>query len=433
MCVDEVPRIATCPMSWGELAGASHVALLQHHLLHLRDAYAHGNRTLFYDELVTAYLLAFFNPSARSLRAIEDLSAAPRLGADGQLQTRKLCRSTMSDANALMDARLLEPLIRRLKSRVRDLKKQDGQLARLLEQVRIIDGSFFASAATVAWALKRRNGQSKKDTAGKQRGGPFRFKLRLDLHLDGATLAPSRLSVNGKGTSEARSASQQIEPYTIHVTDRGFTNLKYIDELLNANADFVLRVKQNSPNFESRDGGSGDQPLDETDREANVLSDRIGRLTGSPHTRARRVVPSQELREVVIFDPAHPDQPIRLITSLLDVPAHVIAALYRWRWQIELFFRWLKVHAHFEHLISRSKNGLTLGFYIAVIAVLLIYLRSGRPMSKYAYNLLSAVAAGWTTVEGILPILERRERECERDRQRQHARRAAKRAAKTKV
>ena len=334
MCVDEVPRIATCPTSLGELAGASHVALLQHHLLHLRDAYAHahGNRTLFYDELVTAYLLAFFNPGARSLRAIEDLSAAPRVGADGQLNTRKLCRSTMSDANALMDARLLEPLIRRLKSRVRDLKKQDGQLARLLEQVQIIDGSFFASAANVAWALKCRNGRrSTKDAAGKPREVPFHFKVRLDLHLDGATLAPGRLSVNGKGTSEARSASQQVEPYTIHVTDRGFTNLKYVDELLNANADFVLRVKQNSPNFESRDGASGDQPLDEADREANVLSDRIGRLTGSPHTRARRVVPSQELREVVIFDPAHPDQLIRLITSLLDVPAHVIAALYRWR------------------------------------------------------------------------------------------------------
>ena len=140
---------------------------------------------------------------------------------------------------------------------------------------------------------------------------------------------------------------------------------------------------------------------------------------------------NQELREVLIFDPDHPDRPMRLITSLLDVPAHVIAALYRWRWQIELFFRWLKVQAHFEHLISRSRNGLTLGFYVAVIAVLLIYLRSGRPMSKYAYNLLSAVAAGWTTVDGILPILERRERECARDRQRQRARAAAKRAAKT--
>lgn len=257
-----MPRIVTGVSGLGDLAGGAHVALLQRHLLHLRDAYSHGNRKLFYDELVTAYLLAFFNPAARSLRTIEDLSVAeapglgsgrapglgvPGLGADGLLQTRKLCRSTMSDANALMDARLLEPLIRRLQQRVRDLKKQDGQLARLLEQVRIIDGSFFASAATVAWALKSRNGP------GKQRGGPFHFKVRLDLHLDGATRMPRRLSVNGTGTSEAASAGAQVEPYTIHITDRGFTNLKYIDGLLNANADFVLRVKQQAPNFQSRE------------------------------------------------------------------------------------------------------------------------------------------------------------------------------------
>ena len=220
-----------------ELAGDKHVGVLQRHLRHLRDAYAHGNRKLFYDELVTAYLLAFFNPSARSLRTIEDLSGAPpRVGADGQLKTRRLCRSTMSDANALMDARLLEPLIRRLKGRVCDLKRRDGQLARLLEQVRIVDGSFFASAANVAWALKSRNGPAT------QRGGSFRFKVRLDLHLDGATLAPSRLSVNGRGTSEPASAARQVEPYTIHVTDRGFASLTYIGELLDANADFVMRA-----------------------------------------------------------------------------------------------------------------------------------------------------------------------------------------------
>jgi hypothetical protein len=166
-----------------------------------------------------------------------------------------------------------------------------------------------------------------------------------------------------------------------------------------------------------------------------VLHDRLGRLgrlVGSPHTRARGVVPArQELRELIVFDPDHPDRrPLRLITSLLDVPAHVVAQLYRWRWQIELFFRWLKVHAHFAHLISRSRNGMTLGFYVAVIAVLLIYLRTGRPMSKYAFDMLSWVAAGHTTIERILPILERRERECQRDRERKAA---AKRAAKTSV
>jgi len=69
---------------------------------------------------------------------------------------------------------------------------------------------------------------------------------------------------------------------------------------------------------------------------------------------------------------------------------------------------------------------MTLGFYVAVIAVMLIYLHTGRSMSKYAYNALSWVACGWATVEQILPILERREKECQRDRERQARRRAEK-------
>jgi hypothetical protein len=384
------------------LAGAKHAAVLQKHLRHLRKSYGHGNRKLFYDELVCAYLLAFFNPTLRSLRAIDDFTS------DEHLHPRRLCRSTMSDANALMDARLLEPLIRQLQTRVTDLRRRDGELARLLEQVQLIDGSLFASAANVVWALRQRH-----DTP----------KARLDLRLHGSTLLPVSLVVSGKGESEPKQAQQRIEPGVIYVADRGFEDLSYVSALLEGGADFVLRARS-TLNFTVRE----EQPLDQDDADANVLFDSIVQLTGSPHPHARRTVPQQELREVLVFDPDHPDEPVRLITSLLDVPAHIIAQLYRWRWQIELFFRWLKVHAHFEHLITRSRNGMTLGFYVAVIAVLLIYLRTGRPMSKYAFNLLSFVASGHTTVEAILPILERRERECQRDRQRQ----AAKRAAKTK-
>ena len=390
------------------LAGRTHAGLLQKHLRHLHAAYDHGNRKLFYDELVTAYLLAFFNPTLRSLRAIADFTR------DEHRHPRRLCRSTMSDAQTLMDAKLLEPLIRQLQARLPQLGQTDGQLARLLKQVQLVDGSFFDSAATVTWALRDR--KRRHDGAMVTHS-----HARLDLRLCGATLLPTHAQVNGKGTSEAAAACEAIDAGVIYVADRGLENLRYMQRLLDANADFVLRVT-GRPNFQSRQ----DQPLDADDVAAGVLSDGIGRLTGSPHTRAARVVPQQELREVVVFDQKNPDKPIRLLTSLLDVPARIIALLYRWRWQIELFFRWLKVHAHFEHLISRSQNGMTLGFYVAVIAVLLMYLRTGRPMSKYAFNLLSYVAAGQGSIETTLAILEQRERECERERQRYRARRAAK-------
>ncbi len=54
------------------------------------------------------------------------------------------------------------------------------------------------------------------------------------------------------------------------------------------------------------------------------------------------------VREIVLMDPTRPGRPIRLITDLLELPAHIIGLLYQQRWPIELFFRWLKVYANFE-------------------------------------------------------------------------------------
>ena len=56
---------------------------------------------------------------------------------------------------------------------------------------------------------------------------------------------------------------------------------------------------------------------------------------------------------------------VKLLTDLLDLPAQLIAELYKHRWEIELFFRWLKVTANFGHLTSHSRNGVTLSFHIA--------------------------------------------------------------------
>lgn len=390
------------------LLGGKYVKQIEKHLRHLRRAYAHGNRKLFYDDLVTAYLLSFFNPTVNSLRTLGDLSRTPQ--AQEHLHLKKLCRSTLSDANALMDASLLEPLIAHLRAQLPDLKRRDGQLARLLEQVQIVDGSFFAAAGDVAFAIIK---QGAKDS-------PKHSKVRLDLHLDG-WLLPRHLVISGNECSESKSAQQQIDPQAIYILDRGYVNFEYISVLLSKSADLVLRLRETT-HFKVRQP----QPLDEDDRAAGVISDSLGQLSGSPNTR--RHLPRQELREVRIFDGKNPQKPIRLLTSLIDLPAHVIAQLYQWRWQIELFFRWLKVHAHFRHLISHSRNGMTLGFYVAVIAVLLIYLHTGRPMSKYAYNLLALCANGWGTLQDILPILEEREKECQRDRQRQALRRAQKTA-----
>ncbi len=152
--------------------------------------------------------------------------------------------------------------------------------------------------------------------------------------------------------------------------------------------------------------GETQRPLTPKDEAAGVVSDTLGRMAGSQH----RTAPDIVLREVIVQSPDEPGGVIRLLTNLLEVEAWAIALLYRYRWQVELFFRWLKCFANFAHWISESRRGVLLSFYVAVIGVLLMYLHTGAKPSKYAFSLLGLVASGASTLEEIAPILAERER-----------------------
>jgi hypothetical protein len=153
-----------------------------------------------------------------------------------------------------------------------------------------------------------------------------------------------------------------------------------------------------------------------------VISDRCGQLTGCGKSQP----PTQRLREIVLR--GKDDKPLRLMTSLVDpaISAVQIGELYRLRWQIELFFRWLKSCANFRHVISHSQNGLGAALYVALIATLLSAVATGRRPSKYTLAALQFVAAGLTELEQMLPTLARFERERELARARYARRRAAK-------
>jgi DDE family transposase len=387
-----------------DLFGDKYILTLQKHLIRLHAAHPHPNRTLFFDQVAVAYLLAFFSPVISSLRTLDD--ASQTLQMQENTGGGRIPRSTLSDANAVFDPALLEPIIEELRARVPNLPQTDPQLNQILHRVRAADSSLFTVPATVAWALKQRRANQKKLAS-----------VRLNLQWAVAAGVPEGVCISGADTSEAETLMREIDPGTIYVMDRGYVNFLLISRILGSCADLVLRLKNNNL-FTVRQ----ERKLSDEDRKAGVVSDKIGHLTGTATCPA----PGAMLREVVILDPARPDHPVRLLTSILDVPAHVIGQIYRARWQIELFFRWIKVHAHFEHLISHSQKGVTTGFYIAIIAVLLMYIRTGRPVSKYAHSMLGLVAAGQATMEQVLPILERRERECELDRKRRERKKAEK-------
>jgi Transposase DDE domain len=401
------------------------IEMLRKHVDGLRAHDRHGNRALFLDDVFIAYLLAFFNPSIRTLRTLEDFSQTQQ--AQKHLTIAKICRSTLSDFQKIADPERLGPILTALRSELAR-KGAQGRLPEdfhaLHKQILAVDGTFLPAAAHVAWAVRSRN----------QRDGQ-RHRARFDWQVDIHTWLPELVVVPDPGQSEADSAARHIVPGSISIYDRGFLSFALIARFYDRDAststststaavmpraEFVVRLKEPGPNAPTLEEVEV-RPLDAAAHAAGVVSDRLVRLPGLERAEQLTVT----LREVVV---AGPDgKPVRLLTNLLTVPPQVIAFLYKCRWQIELFFKWLKCYANFNHMISHSREGVLLNFYVTIMGVMLMYLHTGFRPSKYALVLLGAVAQGATLAE-ILPILRERERQCEVARQSAAKRRANKKS-----
>lgn len=353
-------------------------------------------------------LLAFFQPMARSLRRIE---AHKDFGQ--RLDVDRLARSTTSDALAALDPQHLKPLIQDLLAHCPGLNKADLDLAGITRQIIAADGTYFTTLADVIWALRH----TKTD-------GQTQAQVRANVQLDVATWIPRVISLSGDDDqSEAEAFAADLLADVLYVVDRNFVDFGFIKAVLDKGSDLVQRIRANAPAMRS----IGQLPLTAADVEAGVVSDELVRLTG-------RDAPGQTFRlvSVISTDRHGKAQTLRLLTNLTDsqtVAAHVIAAVYRLRWQIELFFKWFKCFARMDHLLSTSRNGITTQLYVTVIAVLMMYVQSGRRVSIYALTTLSAVASGMITLEQALDYLAKMERERELNRARQAKRRASKKLA----
>ena len=381
--------------------------LLTGHLARLRALPAHGNRTLHADQLFLGLLLSFFDPLARSLRRIEDNGDFDR-----RLDLPRLARSTTSDALAAFDPACLLPVIEDLKARVPHLQQADADLATITRRIIAADGTYLTTLADVAWALRH----TKSD--GRRQG-----QVRANVQLDVATWAPQVVTVSGDdGRSEPAAFAPDLLEGVLYVFDRNFLDFAFLARVLERGNDFVLRVRGNAPAA----CVLGTRALTARDAEAGVAADESVQLTG-------RGAPAGVFRRVTLATTDRRGNPetIILLTNLTgpDLAAHVIGAIYRLRWQVELFFKWLKAWARMDHLLSTSRRGITFQLYVAMIGVLLMYVQSGRRVSVYALAARGRLARGQCTVREALAVIARRERERELNNARQARRRARKKLA----
>jgi hypothetical protein len=380
---------------------------------HVRPATPHGNERLHLRGMLAVLLSAAFDPAVRSLRTIDDLSLHPNVQSVAGVD--RVARSTLSDAMAKFDPESLRPLMRALQSQLPMLSRLDPATAQLTRRIVAADGSWFNLAGEVAHALQCSRGKS-----GTQ------YRVRLNLQIDVDAFYPTDFDVSGKDDgSEADAFIRLIQPDCIYLVDRGFVNFSYINAVLASGSNLVLRLKKSNL-FDVQQT----RELTEEDRKHQVTFDELGVLPGPKsegNADARSCTakpPAQMLRRVTVWDQKNKTNVV-LLTDMLDVPAYVIAVLYRLRWQIELFFRWLKVLAGFEHLISQSARGITMQFYVAVLFTLLIHVHTGTRVSKYGILWVSWLANDRATTEAMAQAMARHEKERENARRRREKKKQA--------
>lgn len=405
----DTPIAEPVPGSQLGVAGRRLIQRIEQQLDALDAHYPHGNRELKFHHLVVAHLIAFFNPAIESLRRIEDLSqvAANRR----RFKLPRLPKSTLSDAQRLFDPVLLAPLVEQLKHKL-NIRPNDPRLDELSRELLAVDGSFFTMAARVAWAI---HGRSKPEDPTQNPG-----QIRLDLHLDVRAGVPVHATVTGGQVTEQARLAEHLRRGCFYLIDRGFQSFGLLADMLDTGCDFVVRWRKDMV-YETLE----QRQLSAADRLHHVQSDSEIRIS-SP--RAKRLA-GRTLRLVQIHSPERND-PVLLVTNRRDLSAEMIGVLYRHRWQIELFFRWLKCTANFKHFFSESSNGITLQAYAAIIGTLLIALETQSRPSVYDYAMMSQVMGGWVTLDEARPVLERRRKERERAAAWQKAYNAKKRAEK---
>ena len=213
---------------------------------------------------------------------------------------------------------------------------------------------------------------------------------------------PEQTVLSDGRTPEYRTLEDHLMAGRFYVLDRAYHCYETLAAILAAESDFLVRLRRDML-FEVLE----DHPLSAADRRAGVTAFQTVRV-GSE--RGRRELGERPLKLLELT--GDDGQPMRLLTDRVDLDAEVIGLTYRHRWQIELFFRWLKCTVNFRHFFSESENGVALQIGAAVIGTLLIALLiKGRP-SSYDYSMMVNVMSGLVPLDAeALEILRRRREE----------------------
>ncbi len=271
----------------------------------------------------------------------------------------KISRSTLADANRAHDWRIYADFAQVLIRRARQLYAQEPLAVDLEQTVYALDSTTVDLCLSLfPWARFRR------------RKGAIKLHTLLDLRGN----IPCFIHVSPGKTPDVTVLDQlPIEPGAFYVMDRGYVDFARLHRFTTSAAFFVTRGKRNLDCTRR-----AWRPIDKT---SGLRSDQTIALAGP---KSSRLYPDP-LRRVAFYD-AESARRLVFLTNNFTLPALTVARLYKCRWQVELFFKWIKQHLRIKAFYGTHDNAVKTQVWIAIsvyVLVAIVKKELGIPRSLY--------------------------------------------------
>jgi len=285
-------------------------------------------------------------------------------------------RSTLADANASRDWRIYAEFAQRLIAQARRLYAGDSLGVDLGNAVYALDSTTIDLCLSMfPWAHFRSTKAA--------------VKMHTLLDLRGSI--PSFIHISNGKMHDVHALDMLLpEPGAIYVMDRGYIDFARLYVLQQAGAFFVTRAKSNLDAHRVYSSA--------TDRTTGVIADQTIALGG---VRTSKDYPVHLRR--VRFRDAETKKTLVFLTNQTALPALTICGLYKSRWQVELFFKWIKQHLRIKQFYGTSENAVKTQIWIAVsVYVLVAIIRKRLKLEASLYTLLQIISV---TMFEKLPLL----------------------------
>ena len=372
-----------------QLAGFKYFKIISGMLEALHDAGCErdiaGNRILHMDQYVSLLLLYMFNPICTSLRSLQQVSELKKV--QRILGTARASLGSLSEASTVFDSELLKNIIQELSGKLADVSQLAG-LKNSKDILTAVDGTVIEAIGKMAWALWRhdRNG------------------IKVHCQYEILKGVPVSMEITDANYSETAVLSRNLQSGRIYVMDRGYAKYGLLRDIVNVKSSFICRIRDNAKWRTVQDNELTEEAIKEGvvfDKTVELGSDNAKTKLKGVRVIAVKCNPNTKRHHTARGGPQQ-GQTLLIVTDRFDLDAQTIAAIYKYRWMIEIYFRFFKHVLGCRHLISHNKNGIELQMYAAIIACMLISLWTGRKPTLRTYEMVCWYFTGLASEEELL-------------------------------